>query len=115
MFCNKLSYLVYFKWRGPINESSIQHAARRRQGKNWWNNDWRKKLLAFVKYLSEEDDSIHLYLGSEEIVKINSNPLMFNSPISYNDPNVENLPDEQVFNEELQEDNSIFEEIKESK
>jgi len=40
---------------------------------------------------------------------------MFNSPISYNDPNVENLPDEQVFNEELQEDNSIFEEIKESK
>lgn len=77
-----------------IPEAGKQHQARRKQGKNWWNNDWRKKLEAFMQFLADDEDSIHLYLGSQEIVKIGINPFQFESPVSYNDPNEENLPGE---------------------
>jgi len=77
-----------------IPEASKQHAARRKQGKNWWNNDWRSKTLAFMEYLAEEDKTIHIELGSEELAKISASPIMFKSPISYLDPNSENLPEE---------------------
>lgn len=81
-----------------IPEVSKQHAARRKQGKNWWNNDWRNKTMAFMKYLAE-DGAIKISLGSEEFALISDEPIMFNSPVKYTDPNIENLLEE-VFDEE---------------
>ena len=81
-----------------IPEASKQHAARRKQGKNWWNNDWRNKTMAFMKYLAE-DGAIKISLGSEEFAFISDEPIMFNSPVKYIDPNIENLLEE-VFDEE---------------
>lgn len=77
-----------------IPEAGKQHAARRKQGKNWWNNDWRSKTLAFVQFLAEEDETIKLELGSEECAKISINPIMFTSPVTYVDPNADNLPED---------------------
>lgn len=79
-----------------IPEASKQHSARRKQGKNWWNNDWRNKVMAFMKYLEDEDGAIHLILGGEETAKISTQPIMFESPVTYIDPNKENLPEEEV-------------------
>lgn len=77
-----------------IEEPSRQHASRRRQGRNWWNNDWRKKTLAFMKLLANGKDSFDLKLGSEELIKISSTPLEFKSPVSYNDPLKTNLAED---------------------
>jgi hypothetical protein len=58
-----------------VDSDSQQHAARRRQGGKWWNNDWRTKLLAFVKYLSDSEDSFYLEMGSKEKIQISIQPM----------------------------------------
>lgn len=90
-----------------IPEASIQHSSRRKQGKNWWNNDWRNKTMAFMQFLAEPDETIHLAVGSEEKVKFSMNPEMFKSPVTYTDPNFANLPDDEgdfdlVFDEDTE-------------
>jgi hypothetical protein len=87
---------IYFTQDGitPIESKSIQHAARRRQGKNWWNDDWRNKLLAFVKYLSDDEKSFYLEVGGEEKIQISNEPIKFIGKISYNIPEKNTLEDE---------------------
>lgn len=82
-----------------IPEPAKQHAARRKQGKNWWNNDWRSKTIAFMQFLSEDDEAIHVELGSEEKIKISMHPMTFTSPVTYLDPNKENLPEDDYVHE----------------
>jgi len=77
-----------------FDSNSIQHSARRRQGKNWWNNAWRTKLLAFVKYLSDDDDSLFLEVGSEEKIQISNIPTKFIGHMSYNIPKKYTLTEE---------------------
>lgn len=87
---------IYFTQDGitPIKSKSIQHAARRRQGKNWWNDDWRNKLLAFVKYLSDDETSFYLEAGSEEKIHVSNEPVQFVGQVSYNIPEKNTLEDE---------------------
>lgn len=77
-----------------INSSSIQHSARRRQGKNWWNDDWKKKLQAFVCYLSDEGDNLYLSVGNQETISVSTKALQFIGHISYNIPQRNNLNEE---------------------
>lgn len=87
---------IFFTQDGfiPIESKSIQHSARRRQGKNWWNDDWRSKLLAFVKYLSDNENSFYLEAGSEEKIHISNDPMKFVGKIGYNIPEKNTLNDE---------------------
>lgn len=103
--CFVINSHIWFTSNGTdlIPEASTQHTARRRQGKNWWNNDWRSKTISFVEFLSEEDGTIHVQLGSEEFAKFSNIPITFSSPVSYNDPNKDNLPEED-FHEESEND-----------
>lgn len=78
----------------PIESKGIQHSARRRQGKNWWNDDWRNKLLSFVKYLSDDENSFYLEAGSEEKIYISNEPIKFIGKTSYNIPDKNTLEDE---------------------
>ena len=91
-----ISSHIYFTEDGEkiIESKSIQHAARRKQGKNWWNNAWREKLLAFVKYLSDNETSFYLEVGSEEKIHVSNTPLQFVGQISYNIPNKKVLDEE---------------------
>lgn len=91
-----ISSHIYFTQDGkaPIENKSIQHAARRRQGKNWWNDDWRNKLLAFVKYLSDDESSFYLEAGSEEKIHVSKEPVQFIGQVSYNIPDKNTLEDE---------------------
>jgi hypothetical protein len=91
-----------------IPESSKQHSARRKQGKNWWNNDWRSKTVAFMQFLAEQDEKIVLDLGSEEYARISTSPIMFTSSVSYVDPNIGNLPeDDHSYAQDDEEDNEL--------
>jgi len=103
--CFEINSHIWFTTDGVtlIPEASKQHSARRKQGKNWWNNDWRSKTLAFMQFVSENDNTFHIQLGSKEIAKVNMNPICFNSPISYLDPHKENLPDEYDYDEDIEE------------
>ena len=77
-----------------IETKSVQHSSRRRQGKNWWNDDWKTKLLAFVKYLSDDDNSFYLEVGSEEKVYVSNAPIQFKGNVSYNIPDSNTLEEE---------------------
>jgi len=77
-----------------IETKSVQHSSRRRQGKNWWNDDWRSKLLAFIKYLSDNENSFYLEVGSEEKVYVSNAPIQFKGNVSYNIPDKNTLEEE---------------------
>ncbi len=108
--CFVVSSHIWFTSNGVdlIESDSKQHAARRKQGKNWWNNDWRNKLIAFMQFLSEEDGNFHVKLGSQEIAKVSVEPIMFESPVKYTDPNTENLPDEVQGYDEFEENEELI-------
>ena len=91
-----ISSHIFFTTNGKklIESSSVQHSSRRRQGKNWWNNTWRSKLLAFIRYLSDDDDSFYLEVGSEEKVCVSNEPVKFRGNVSYNIPDNNNLEEE---------------------
>lgn len=80
-----------------IDSRSIQHSSRRRKGKNWWNNDWRSKLLAFIQYISDDNTSFFLEFGSEERVLVSNTPIQFKCDVSYNIPVNNTLEEENEF------------------
>lgn len=77
-----------------IETKSIQHSARRRQGKNWWNDDWKTKLLAFVQYFNDENNAFYLDVGSEEKIWIATESISFRSEFGYAIPNSKILEEE---------------------
>ena len=91
-----ISSRIFFTQDGInlIESKSIQHSSRRRQGKNWWNDAWRSKLLAFVKYLSDDERSISLRVGNDEFIRISNEPYKFIGNVSYVVPNDNNLREE---------------------
>jgi len=92
----QISSHIYFTTNGVdlIESDSIQHAARRRQGKNWWNDTWRKKLLAFVGYLSGRD-GLSLAVGIDEKILVYSAPLRYLSKVTYEKPQKNTLSEEE--------------------
>uniref|UniRef100_UPI0032D6DBA5 TIR domain-containing protein n=1 Tax=Thermoflavifilum thermophilum TaxID=1393122 RepID=UPI0032D6DBA5 len=78
-----------------IKSKSIQHSSRRKQGKNWWNDKWREKLLAFIRFLSDQN-AIYLNVGSEEKILISNKPLKFFGKMSYVTPSEVTLEEESV-------------------
>ena len=91
-----ISSHIFFTYDGIklIEAKSIQHSARRKQGQNWWNDTWRTKLLAFVKYLSDDETTFFLEVGSEERIQVSNVPLKFIGYKSYTIPNESNLDEE---------------------
>jgi hypothetical protein len=60
--------------------------ARRSQCKNWWNDEWRDRLLAVMTFLAGDDGVIRMPVGSELDLTIEKAPEAFVSPVSYVDP-----------------------------
>ncbi len=91
-----ISSRIFFTQDGInlIESKSIQHSARRKQGKNWWNDAWRSKLLAFIQYLSDDESSFSLKVGSEEYIRVSTEPYKFIGKVSYNIPNENTLEEE---------------------
>jgi len=79
--------------------------ARRSQCKNWWNDDWRDRLLATMAHLAGEQLSVSLPLASEGALTISKFPILFESPISYVEPKEVKKPeaDDYAFEDEDEE------------
>jgi hypothetical protein len=63
-------------------------AARRSQCKDWWNDEWRDRTLAAVTHLTGADGNINVRFGSDVVATVAPRPVMFNSPITYTDPQI---------------------------
>ena len=62
------------------------HAARRSQCKNWWNADWRDRILAVMSHLSKGNPYISIFLENDNASKLSPNPTIFQSEVSYKAP-----------------------------
>lgn len=87
---------IYFTTDGEtlIDKASIQHSARRKQGKGWYNDDWKNKMQAFISYLSQNEETFSLDMGSEEQIVVSAIPQEFSSTKSYLIPAKELLDEE---------------------
>ena len=83
---------VAFTENGVLYESKAkQHAARRSQCKNWYNDDWLDRIVATMSFLAEDKDGLSVPLSSDTSLIISRLPLLFESPVTYQI--VENQPE----------------------
>lgn len=59
--------------------------ARRSQCRNWWNDEWRDRLLAVMTYLADEQGVFSIPVASDRALTISRLPEVFGSPVSYID------------------------------
>jgi hypothetical protein len=82
----------------PIDSDSKQHSARRSQCKQWWNDDWRDRLLAsMAAFAGRKEGPIVLPLGGNVHAEMDTRPLNFEAPVSYTPVVIighEDLPDD---------------------
>lgn len=57
------------------------HKARRSQCKQWWNDDWRDRLMASVSWLANGAESVRLPVGQTVFAELALYPIEFESPI----------------------------------
>lgn len=89
---------IFFTENGKklLPSASIQHKARRKQGKNWWNKQWREKLLHALIPISNENSLIEIRVGEHVSLAFSALPISFISPVTYMDPNDEYLLNEVI-------------------
>ena len=61
--------------------------------------------MAFIKYLSDDDDSFYLEVGSEEKIYVSNEPVKFRGDVSYNIPDNNSLEEEAELSEINRHDN----------
>lgn len=62
------------------------HRARRSNCRDWWNDDWRDRLLATMAWLASGRSSITIEVRPDMQLEIGCDPIRFQSPVSYVDP-----------------------------
>ncbi|MBN2466255.1 toll/interleukin-1 receptor domain-containing protein [candidate division WOR-3 bacterium] len=70
----------------PLTSDATQHAARRQLGRNWWNAEWRDRLLQLVRTLADDQRGLRLGLARQHTTIIDASPTTIISPVSYADP-----------------------------
>ena len=100
--------------RTPWPSKARLHTARRTWCKDWWNADWRDRILASVEWLSQGQDSIELQVASDRTLAIAKAPLELTSPVSYLDPEPSLIDDLESTEEHLEDDVDRYEEPVES-
>lgn len=60
--------------------------ARRNQCKNWWNDEWRDRMLAVMAHLAGQEKRIALSVAPDVDITLSVWPELFESPVSYIDP-----------------------------
>jgi hypothetical protein len=66
--------------------SHNMHKARRSQCAEWWNDDWRDRMLLTMGLLRDADGRISVQVGDGICVSISDWPLCLDSPVSYKEP-----------------------------
>lgn len=65
-----------------LDDGNVQRY-RRRQGRDWWNAEWRDRTLGLVSWLAGGGSHLLVPLGPGVSAKVNSAPVPFMSPVSY--------------------------------
>jgi hypothetical protein len=65
---------------------TVIHSARRKKGRNWFNEEWRDQLLAIISSLKNSDGKIELKLNEECTIDMPDTPLTLFSPMDYDEP-----------------------------
>lgn len=89
--------------------------ARRAQCKRWWNAKWRDLIAASVQWLAGDEGVIKLSVAPTEAVRIAASPIMFVSPLSYDEAELEPHEDEDEVDEDENEDERDEEEPEEER
>lgn len=67
----------------PWKNSDRMHRARRRVCKNWWNAEWRDRLIAFTRWLAPDNGSAVFPVGGSATIEMAVLPTKFLSPWTY--------------------------------
>src|SRR6266542_501370 len=90
------------------------HTARRSQCKDWYNSEWRDRMLATISWLAEEKETIKLRLALQSTIEVSNYPLMFTSPVSYVEPQKDaprtDVDFEEAEEEEIEEGEALVDE-----
>ena len=80
--------------------------ARRNQCRNWWNDDWRDRLLATMSHLADGQERLTFPVASDAAFTLPTLPILFESPVTYGQPPTIEKPDldEYAFEDEDLED-----------
>jgi hypothetical protein len=85
-----ISHVVFTEdGKSKLVSPARMHALRRQFCKNWWNDRWRDLMLGYLAWLSEGDSQIILRDGPDEVLRLLSRPLSFQSPVSVSQPSSE--------------------------
>ncbi|HEX8364567.1 MAG TPA: toll/interleukin-1 receptor domain-containing protein [Allosphingosinicella sp.] len=71
----------------PWTSTGRMHRARRSVCKQWWNAEWRDRLLAICAILGGAERVFRLPTGGEEWIEVSMAPMEFTSPWSYFEDN----------------------------
>lgn len=79
---------VLFSYDGEkiLGSKRLIHKLRRSKCRDWWNPEWRDRIMGIVQWLALGQEYIYFKLGSKDIVKVERKPLLLNSDVSYIEP-----------------------------
>jgi hypothetical protein len=79
---------VLFSYDGHniLENKNLIQRLRRSKCRDWWNSEWRDRVIGTVQWIASGQDDIYFALGSKTIVKIGSKPLSLMSDVSYIEP-----------------------------
>jgi hypothetical protein len=99
-FIMKAAIIFTLDGKTPLDSVEKMHKLRRSFCRNWWNDQWRNLMLAYVSWIAESGSAITLPMGDFASVTVDASPMQFTSPISCPDPAVKRKAQDQ----ELEED-----------
>lgn len=71
----------------PWTSTARMHRARRSVCKQWWNAEWRDRLLATAAILGGTERVFRLPVGTESVIEVSMAPMRFTSPWSFFEDN----------------------------
>ncbi|HEY0427489.1 MAG TPA: toll/interleukin-1 receptor domain-containing protein [Pyrinomonadaceae bacterium] len=82
------------------------HKAKMSQCKNWWNAQWRDRILAVMDFLAGDKNEISLALSSDDKLNVivDKHPILFTSPVSFPDPEINTKSDDPNSEDDLPEE-----------
>jgi hypothetical protein len=95
----------------PIGDPKAQHAARRSQCKEWWNDKWRDMTLAAVTWLASEDRGVEIPVRPEANPVMELRPIKYRADVSYDDASVRLAPQESKASDDESQDEEDNDEI----
>ena len=86
--CYSLKAHIVFSDDGQTiwNSKKKLHQARRTKGKNFFNEDWRMLMLAFLHSLAKEGEDMDVPLTEQATLRLPTSTLLFESGLGYDEP-----------------------------